>query len=133
MPVTIEAIDHFVLAVREPETSARFYESALGMRVERFRAADGSLRLALAFGRQKINLHRAGAGFRPHAARPCAGSGDFCLLTTDRLEDWAAHLAALGIAIEEGPVARTGATGPLTSLYIRDPDGNLVEIARQAG
>ncbi len=121
----IDRIDHFVLTVADLEATCRFYEQACGMTVETF----GPGRLALRFGRQKINLHKAGAEFDPKALRPTRGSGDFCMITTVSLEDVAAHLTAQGIAIEEGPVARTGATGPIHSVYIRDPDGNLVEIS----
>lgn len=117
-------IDHFVLTVASiPETCA-FYE-VLGMTVETF----GAGRKALRFGTQKINLHQVGREFEPKALRPTAGSGDFCLITETPLEDVIAHLTAQGLQIEEGPVDRTGATGPITSVYLRDPDNNLVEIA----
>ncbi len=86
--------------------------------------------MALAFGRQKINLHKAGAEFEPKATRPGPGSGDFCFVTEAPIADVVSHLQENGIAIVEGPVPRTGATGPMTSVYLRDPDGNLVEIAR---
>ncbi|WP_179380215.1 VOC family protein [Jannaschia marina] len=95
---------------------------------EVFRPADGSTRLALRFGDQKINLHRAGAEWEPKAACPGPGTADLCFLTEGSLDGWATHLADRGVGVEEGPVARTGATGPLTSLYVRDPDGNLIEI-----
>lgn len=121
----IDRLDHFVLTVADLEATCRFYEKACGMSVETF----GAGRLALRFGQQKINLHKAGAEFEPKAARPTRGSGDFCLITTTPLADVVAHLEAQGVAIEEGPVRRTGATGPILSVYIRDPDGNLVEIA----
>lgn len=99
------------------------------MTAERFEAADRTTRTALKFGRQKINLHQAGAEFAPHAERPVRGSADLCFLTAEPLADWQAHLATLGLAIEEGPVQRTSATGPIPSLYLRDPDGNLIEIS----
>jgi catechol 2,3-dioxygenase-like lactoylglutathione lyase family enzyme len=121
----IDRIDHFVLTVRDLADTAAFYERVLGMRLVTF----GAGRKALAFGRQKINLHEAGREFEPKARAPLPGSGDFCLITERPLEEVARHLAACGVAIEEGPVAKTGATGPLRSLYIRDPDGNLVEIS----
>lgn len=120
----ITRIDHFVLTVASiPETCA-FYE-VLGMTVETF----GAGRKALRFGAQKINLHEVGREFEPKALRPTPGSGDFCLITETPLEDVIAHLTAHGLQIEEGPVDRTGATGPITSVYLRDPDNNLVEIA----
>ncbi len=120
----ITRIDHFVLTVASiPETCA-FYE-VLGMTVETF----GAGRKALRFGAQKINLHEVEREFEPKALRPTAESGDFCLITETPLEDVIAHLTAHGLQIEEGPVDRTGATGPITSIYLRDPDNNLVEIA----
>lgn len=121
----IDRIDHFVLTVRDIAATVSFYERALGMRLVTF----GAGRKALAFGRQKINLHEAGREFEPKARVPTPGSADFCLVTERPLDEVARHLAACGVPIEEGPVPRTGATGPIRSLYIRDPDGNLVEIS----
>ncbi len=125
----VEALDHLVLTVADIDATVAFYCDVLGMRREVFRPADGTERVALVFGRQKINLHLAGAEFEPKAARPVPGSGDLCFLTEAPLADWQAHFGACGIAIEDGPVARTGATGPLLSLYVRDPDGNLIEVS----
>lgn len=125
----LDRIDHFVLTVASIEATCAFYSRALGMTVEEFRASDGSVRKALSFGGQKINLHPAGGEFEPKAAAPTAGGGDFCLISETPIDEVAAHLEAEGVAIEIGPVARTGATGPITSLYLRDPDGNLVEIS----
>jgi catechol 2,3-dioxygenase-like lactoylglutathione lyase family enzyme len=121
----IDRIDHFVLTVRSVDATCDFYSRALGMRVVDF--ADG--RKALAFGAQKINLHEAGREFEPKAERPTPGSGDFCLISSTPVDTMAEHLRGLGIEIEEGPVARTGATGPILSIYFRDPDGNLVEVS----
>ena len=102
------------------------------MDVERFRPADGGAeRVALKFVRQKINLHKAGAEFQPHARQPVRGSGDFCLITATPIMQVQAHLLACGVMIELGPVPRTGAVGKLNSIYFRDPDGNLVEVANQ--
>ena len=126
---SVVALDHLVLTVADIDATVAFYEKGLGMTAERFAAADGSTRTALKFGRQKINLHQAGAEFRPHAERPTRGSADLCFLSVEPLADWQRHLGALGIAIEEGPVRRTGATGPILSLYLRDPDSNLIEIS----
>ncbi|WP_282608542.1 VOC family protein [Pelagibius sp. Alg239-R121] len=123
----IDRVDHFVLTVASIEATCEFYVSALGMEVVTF----GEGRKALTFGAQKINLHQAGAEFLPKADRPTPGSGDFCMLTAVPLEEVIAHLEGLKIAIEEGPVARTGATGPIRSIYLRDPDGNLLEISNQ--
>ena len=102
-----------------------FYERVLGMQAVTF----ASGRRALRFGNAKINLHQAGQEFEPKAARPVPGSADLCLISSDPLPAVCAELAACGVAIEEGPVARTGATGPISSVYIRDPDGNLIEIS----
>ena len=121
----IASLDHLVLTVADIDATVSFYRDALGM--ERGTFGDG--RTALAFGVQKINLHRAGHEFEPKSARPTPGSGDLCFLLSVTLEAAQARLAAAGIPIEEGPVARTGATGPLRSLYIRDPDGNLIELS----
>lgn len=118
-----------MLTVADLEATTRFYVDALGMTVEVFYPADGSTRTALCFGAQKINLHQAGAEFRPHAAAPTPGSADLCFLTDAPLDDWCARLDALGVPIIEGPVQRTGATGPILSIYVTDPDGNLLEIS----
>ena len=124
----IQSLDHLVLTVADPDATCGFYARVLGMEAVTF----GEGRRALAFGIQKINLHRAGAEFDPKAARPVPGSGDLCFLTGTPLEDVIRHLEAEGVEVEEGPVSRTGATGPLRSVYIRDPDGNLLEIANRA-
>lgn len=120
----IDRIDHFVLTVKDIEATCRFYARALGMRRVEFEG-----RVALAFGRQKINLHRAGHEFEPKASKPTPGSGDFCLITETPLAAVVEHLASCGVAIEKGPTTRTGATGPILSVYFRDPDGNLVEVS----
>ena len=129
---SVDALDHLVLTVADMGVTVAFYERALGMTAEHFTAADGTTRTALKFGSQKINLHQAGAEFAPHAQRPIRGSADLCFLSADPLAGWRAHLESLGLAIEDGPIKRTGATGPLLSIYLRDPDGNLIEISNQA-
>jgi len=91
----------------------------------------GATRLALSFGSHKINLHDVNAPYEPHARTPVAGALDICLLSDVPVEDWCSRVAALGIEVEQGPVPRTGATGPLRSIYLRDPDGNLVEISNR--
>ncbi|WGD32461.1 VOC family protein [Ancylobacter sp. WKF20] len=121
----LSRIDHFVLTVADIDASCAFYSMALGMDVVTF----GQGRKALQFGQQKINLHQAGKEFEPKAAKPTQGSGDFCLISETSVAEIAAHLVRSGIAIEEGPVTRTGATGPIISIYIRDPDQNLVEVS----
>ena len=130
MPPTVRSLDHLVLTVTDTDRTVRFYCKVLGMAEEVFVAADGSRRRALIFGAQKINLHQAGAEFEPKAEHPVPGSADLCFLTDADLEKWADHLDACGVAIEGGPLPRTGATGPLTSIYLRDPDGNLIEVSK---
>lgn len=103
------------------------------MEVVSFRPADGTERKALAFGAQKINLHQAGAEFEPKAERPQSGSADLCFLSETPVADWVAHFGAQGVEVIEGPVRRTGATGPILSVYIRDPDGNLIEVSNRQG
>ncbi len=121
----IRSLDHLVLTVADIDATIRFYES-LGMRRETF----GDGRVALRFGAQKLNLHRAGAEVAPHAAHPTRGSADICLLVSDSPDQIAESLARAGIPVELGPVARTGATSALASIYVRDPDGNLVELSQ---
>ncbi|MBI1492880.1 VOC family protein [Rhodobacteraceae bacterium MYP1-1] len=127
----ITALDHLVLTVASLERTMAFYRDVLGMEVEEFQPADGSRRFALKFGVQKINLHLAGQEFRPHAKRPGPGTADLCFLSVTDLKAWQDHLDAQSITIEEGPLRRTGASRPLMSIYIRDPDGNLIEISNQ--
>jgi len=121
----VVALDHLVLTVADIEATIAFYER-LGMRGETF----GDGRRALRFGEQKINLHEAGAEFEPYALRPTPGSADLCCLVEDSLDEVARALAAAGVEIELGPVERTGAVGAIESIYVRDPDGNLVEFSR---
>lgn len=120
----VESIDHLVLTVADVDASADFYVRVLGMDKVVF----GAGRVALTFGGQKINLHPASAPLEPHADHPTRGSGDLCFVTARPLAEWIGHLAACGVALEEGPVSRTGALGPMTSVYFRDLDRNLVEI-----
>jgi catechol 2,3-dioxygenase-like lactoylglutathione lyase family enzyme len=122
----IERLDHLVLTVRDVEASVVFYTQILGMRAITF----GDHRRALAFGAQKLNLHPADAPIKPHAAQPTRGSADLCLVTATPIDRVMAELRQAGVAIEQGPVPRTGALGPITSVYFRDPDGNLIEVSR---
>jgi catechol 2,3-dioxygenase-like lactoylglutathione lyase family enzyme len=122
----IDRIDHIVLTVRSIDATCSFYSRVLGMDVVTFGAAG---RKALTFGGQKINLHEAGREFEPKAQRPTPGSADFCLIAAVPLAQVIERLAACGVDILEGPVARTGARGPITSVYFRDPDSNLVEVS----
>jgi catechol 2,3-dioxygenase-like lactoylglutathione lyase family enzyme len=124
----ISGLDHLVLTIADLEATLSFYRDGLGMRHETF----GGGRSALHFGDYKMNLHLAGKEFEPKAARPTPGSADLCFLTERPLAEVMDRLAAIGHPAFLGPVERTGATGPLISIYARDPDGNLVEIARRA-
>ncbi len=116
-----------MLTVASIEKTVEFYTSVLGMQCVLF--GKNQERKALAFGAQKFNLHEVGNEFLPKAARPTPGSLDICLLTKTPIDEVVAHLSARGIAIEEGPVERTGATGKLISVYFRDPDANLIEVS----
>lgn len=121
----IDRLDHLVLTVKSIETTADFYSKALGMEVVTF----GAGRKALTFGIQKINLHEQGKEFEPKANKPTPGSADLCFLTSLPLDHVIAHLTTVGVSIVEGPVQRTGATGPIMSVYFRDPDMNLIEVS----
>jgi catechol 2,3-dioxygenase-like lactoylglutathione lyase family enzyme len=125
----LNALDHLVLTVTDIPTTIAFYTNVLGMAHLPFTVADGSTRHALTFGQMKINLHQRGTEFEPKAQNVQTGSADLCFLTQTPLNDWQEHLAGQNIPIESGPVPRTGATGPILSLYLRDPDGNLIEIS----
>lgn len=121
----IDRLDHLVLTVRDLEATCQFYERALGMQVVTF----GNGRKALHFGAQKINLHVAGHEFEPKAGQPLPGSADLCLIASVPLAAVIARLVSCGVDIEEGPVHRTGAAGLIRSVYVRDPDRNLIEVA----
>jgi len=127
MTFGINGLDHFVLTVADSDATCHFYGNILGMTIESF----GDNRLAIRTGDQKINIHVAGREFSPHAVKPLPGSGDFCLISSSPIATIILEIQARGGVIESGPVARTGATGPLLSIYLRDPDGNLVEIANK--
>ena len=121
----IEVLDHLVLTVANIGRTRDFYEQVLGMEPVVF----GEGRHALAFGAEKINLHEAGQEFEPKAAAPTPGSADLCFLTNASVAEVVEHLEANSVEIIEGPVRRTGATGPIMSVYFRDPDGNLLEVS----
>jgi catechol 2,3-dioxygenase-like lactoylglutathione lyase family enzyme len=124
-----DRVDHLVLTVEDIEATTRFYERALGFERESFRGPEGQPRHALRFGEQKINLQDRDTATPTKARRPTTGSGDFCVIATAPLDEVLAHLRAVGVPIEAGPVPRRGALGTLRSIYFRDPDGNLVEVA----
>jgi catechol 2,3-dioxygenase-like lactoylglutathione lyase family enzyme len=124
----IERVDHIVLTTRDKEACIRFYGEVLGMKLEKFRTPTEE-RLALKFGAQKINLHEWGREFTPRAHVAVPGSLDLCFIASTSLEDVVQRLKKHNIPIFQGPVAKTGATGPIRSVYVRDPDLNLVEIS----
>ncbi len=121
----ISELDHLVLTVSDPDRTCAFYSQLLGLEIR----TSSNNRKSLHFGTGKINLHQAGAEFTPHARRPTPGSADICLLTKTPIQQVMEHLIHHQIAIIEGPVKRAGATGTLLSVYFRDPDGNLLEVA----
>ena len=119
-------LDHFVLTVADISATVAFYQRVLGLVPVLF----GEGRVALSLGTQKINLHEQGREREPKAARPTPGSADLCFLIEVPLADFCAHLASCGVPVELGPIPRTGATGPILSVYFRDPDGNLIEVSQ---
>jgi len=121
----IDRVDHLVLTVRDIGATVDFYTRVLGMEKLTF----GNERQALRFGNQKINLHQAGSEFEPKAEHPTPGSADLCFVSSTPVEEIADVLCAKNVEILEGPVARTGAVGPIRSIYLRDPDKNLIEIS----
>lgn len=123
--MNIESIDHIVLTVKDIEVTCDFYTQVLGMEVATFKAG----REALLFGVQKINLHEHGKEFEPKAKVPTPGSADLCFITTVPIAQVLEHLRTNDIEVLEGPVQRTGAMGPITSVYFQDPDGNLIEVS----
>ena len=125
--MTLEKLDHLVLPVSNIDAIATFYTTYLGMEKRIF----GDNRVALHFGNQKINLHPAGWDYEPKARVSIAGSADLCFIVSERVESLQTKLVQLGVDIIEGPVERTGATGRLRSIYIRDPDGNLIELSNR--
>ncbi|MFA0078787.1 VOC family protein [Vibrio artabrorum] len=121
----ISQLDHLVLTVSDLQVTVDFYQKVLGMKPIEF----GEGRLALSFGTQKINLHLSGSEFEPKASRVQVGSADLCFITNTPIAEVVEHIQEQGIVIEEGPVPRTGAIGKIVSVYLRDPDGNLIEVS----
>jgi catechol 2,3-dioxygenase-like lactoylglutathione lyase family enzyme len=126
----IDHLDHLVLTTTDETACIDFYTRVIGMHLERFQGADGGQRLAFRFGNQKINLHMKGHEATPRAHLPVPGALDLCFIATLPIEQVIERLAAAGWPILEGPVTRTGATGPIRSVYLRDPDLNLIELSR---
>lgn len=125
----IMRLDHLVLTVKSLEATRAFYEGLLGMRYEAFAAEDGGVRAALHYGRQKINLHQLGKEFEPKATLAACGTADLCFIVSGAIADWAERVRAAGVEIIVGPDFRTGAEGRILSIYMRDPDGNLIELS----
>ena len=121
----IDRLDHLVLTVTDVNATVDFYQRVLGMEPVSFKGG----RRALTFGTSKINLHQAGHEFEPKAEHPGPGTADLCFIVDEPIAQIQAELAAQGVEIEEGPVERTGATGPILSVYLRDPDQNLIELS----
>jgi catechol 2,3-dioxygenase-like lactoylglutathione lyase family enzyme len=121
----IDRLDHLVLTVKDLEATCKFYSTVLGMEIVSF----GSGRRALSFGNQKFNVHELGNEYLPHAEHPTPGSADLCFVSAVPLSSVIHHLHACAVSVVEGPVERTGATGKIRSVYIRDPDQNLIEIS----
>ena len=124
--MNVEAIDHLVLTVKDIDATCSFYTRVLGMSVTTFHGS----RKALSFGVQKINLHQCGREFEPKALAPTPGSADLCFVTSVPIHNVIKHLTLCGVNLLQGPVKRTGARGPMVSVYFRDPDGNLIEVSK---
>ena len=129
----LEKIDHVVITVKDLNKTIDFYTNILGMNLEKFSSTldDNQIRYAVSFGSQKINIHEEKKPIKPNAFNPCSGSMDICFISKNKINDWVHHLVKKGINIEIGPEKKTGALGPILSIYIRDPDFNLIEISNQ--
>ncbi len=123
----IDSLDHLVLTVKDIDATASFYSKVLDMDIITF----GGGRKALCFGAQKINLHQHGKEFEPKAQQPTPGSADLCFITSVPISEVVSHITSCNVAVIEGPVQRTGATGPILSVYFRDPDMNLIEVSNR--
>lgn len=123
--ININRLDHFVLTVKDIDKTVQFYENVLGMKKEIFKGT----RVALKFGNSKINLHELGNEFEPKAFNVKEGSADLCFIIDTPLFEAKNYIESLGIHIEEGIVERTGANGVIESIYLRDPDKNLIELS----
>ncbi|XPV68597.1 MAG: VOC family protein [Halarcobacter sp.] len=121
----VKTIDHLVLTVKDIDETVAFYTAVLGMKKEVFKEN----RVALKFGHQKINLHKLGSEFEPKATNVKEGSADLCFISDVSVVEFKKHIESFSIEVIEGPVKRTGALGQINSIYLRDPDGNLIEIS----
>ena len=129
----LEKIDHVVITVKNLNKTIDFYTNILGMKLEEFSSTldNDQIRYAVSFGSQKINIHEEKKPIKPNALNPSSGSMDICFISENKINDWVHHLVKKGINIEIGPERKTGALGPILSIYIRDPDFNLIEISNQ--
>ena len=129
----LEKIDHVVITVKDLNTTIDFYTNILGMKLEKFSTSsyNNQIRYAVSFGSQKINIHEHKKPIKPRALNPSSGSMDICFISKNKIKDWVYHLKNKGINIDIGPEKKTGALGPILSIYIRDPDFNLIEISNQ--
>ena len=129
----LEKIDHVVITVKDLKKTIDFYTNILGMKLEKFSSSldDNQFRYAVSFGSQKINIHEEIKPIKPNALNPSSGSMDICFISKNKINDWVHHLVKKGISIEIGPDKKTGALGPILSIYIRDPDFNLIEISNE--
>jgi len=128
----ILSIDHIVLTVKDMDKTIVFYRDVLGMTLHSFcPERTTEKRYSLNFGNQKINLHKSDSLYNPHANKPLPGTADICFLSSMSLDKWKSIFIKNNIIVEEGPVQRTGATGNILSLYVRDPDMNLIEISNK--
>ena len=129
----LEKIDHVVITVKDLNKTIDFYTNILGMKLEKFLLSldTNQIRYAVSFGSQKINIHEEKKPIKPNALNPSSGSMDICFISKNKINDWVNHLVKKGINIEIGPEKKTGALGPILSIYIRDPDFNLIEISNQ--
>ena len=129
----LEKIDHVVITVKDLNKTIDFYTNILGMKLEEFSSSlnNDQIRYAVSFGSQKINIHEEKKPIKPNALNPSSGSMDMCFISKNKINDWVHHLVKKEINIEIGPEKKTGALGPILSIYIRDPDFNLIEISNQ--
>ena len=129
----LEKIDHVVITVKDLNKTIDFYTNILGMKLEEFSSSldNKQIRYAVSFGSQKINIHEEKKPLKPNAFNPSSGSMDICFISKNKIKYWVYHLKNKGMNIEIGPEKKTGALGPILSIYIRDPDFNLIEISNQ--